>query len=80
MAIDSLQLWMELQRINRSSNEAIFTLRRKDDGAAIGRLSLFHRRIINRSRGQGSEGSITNPPEHYFPSRITVDRKPEGRK
>ena len=75
MAIDSARFTMELERINRSTNEAVFILRRKEDNHAIGKMSLYHRKLIDRSRGQGKEGTITNPPPEFFPTRIVIDRK-----
>jgi len=75
---DTLICRMYLENISLQARDATFLVR-KEDGEAIGRFSVFHRKIIDRKKGQGSQGEITNPPLEYFPRQIIMKQpKPEG--
>lgn len=76
MAVDKkyLQCTFHLDRIIAQRREAVFEVRNKKTGEHLGKLSLFYRKVIDKSKGQGSEGTITRPPPHYFPERIILDQ------
>ena len=68
----TLQLRYYLKKILPQTNEAVFTLRKADTGEAVGQMTLFHRKIIDQSKRQGTDGFISKPTVHHFPERIVI--------
>ena len=71
-----LQLRYSLKRVNRQTNEAIFTL--WDDKEAIGTLRIYHRKIVDQSKRMGSLGYIRDPKQGHFPERIVIKELKTG--
>ena len=69
---ETLQLRMSLERIITQRNQAVFILRKAENGEAIGKMYIYHRKIVDQTQKMGSEGSITNPRREHFPERIVI--------
>jgi hypothetical protein len=56
-----------LKRVSQNNHDTVFYLINEETDVTVGKLSLKHGLVIDKTKRMGKEGFVTNPPLDYFP-------------